>query len=80
MNSKITESYVKFVKQLGFNTVRLPTGWVWSHLSNPEKMTIDPVWLNRVKEVVGWCVANDMYVVLNAHADLGCNIKVVLNR
>jgi aryl-phospho-beta-D-glucosidase BglC (GH1 family) len=24
-----------------------------------------------VKEVVGWCVANDMYVMLNAHADLG---------
>ena len=70
-NSKITESYVKFVKQLGFNAVRLPTGWVWGHLSDPEKMKIDPVWLNRVKEVVGWCVANDMYVILNAHADLG---------
>jgi endoglucanase len=70
-NSKITESYVKFLQQIGFNTVRLPTGWVWGHLSDPEKMKIDPVWLNRVKEVVGWCVANDMYVMLNAHADLG---------
>jgi endoglucanase len=70
-NSKITESYVKFVKQIGFNAVRLPTGWVWGHLSDPEKMKIDPVWLNRVKEVVGWCVANDMYVILNAHADHG---------
>ena len=71
VNSKITESYVKFVKQLGFNTVRLPTGWVWSHLSDPEKMKIDPAWLDRVKEVVGWCVANDMYVILNAHGDDG---------
>jgi endoglucanase len=70
-NSKITESYVKFLKQIGFNTVRLPTGWVWGHLSDPDKMKIDPVWLNRVKEVVGWCVDNDMYVMLNAHADLG---------
>jgi len=70
-NSKVTESYVKFLKQSGFNAVRLPTGWVWGHLSDPEKMKIDPVWLNRVKEVVGWCVANDMYVMLNAHADLG---------
>ena len=70
-NSKVTESYVKFVKQKGFNTVRLSVGWVWGHLSDPEKMTIDPVWLNRVKEVVGWCVANDMYVIVNAHADLG---------
>ena len=70
-NSKMTESYVKFVKQTGFNAVRIPCNWVWTHLSDPAKMKIDPVWLNRVKEVVGWCVANDMYVMLNAHADLG---------
>ncbi|PKQ46629.1 cellulase family glycosylhydrolase [Confluentibacter flavum] len=70
-NSKITLSYVQFLKQLGFNAVRLPVGWVWGHLSDPDKMKIDPVWLERVKEVVGWCVDNDMYVILNAHADLG---------
>lgn len=71
VNSKITESYVKFVKQLGFNSVRIPCNWHWSHLSDRTKMKIDPVWLNRVKEVVGWCVANDMYVILNAHGDNG---------
>ena len=70
-NSKMTESYVKFIKQIGFNSVRIPCNWVWTHLSDPAKAKIDPVWLNRVKEVVGWCVANDMYVMLNAHADLG---------
>ena len=70
-NSKVTESYVKFVKQKGFNAVRIPCGWVYTHLSNPEKMKIDPLWLNRVKEVVGWCVENDMYVILNAHGDWG---------
>jgi len=70
-NSKLTESYVKFVKQIGFNTVRLPTGWVWSHLSDRGKAKIDPVWLNRVKEVVKYCVDNDMYVMLNAHGDAG---------
>ena len=71
VNSKITESYVKFVKQIGFNAVRLPVGWVTYHLSDPAKMKIDPAWLNRVKEVVGWCVANEMYVILNAHGDWG---------
>jgi endoglucanase len=70
-SSKMTESYVKFVKSLGFNAVRIPCNWVWSHLSDREKAKIDPVWLNRVKEVVGWCVANDMYVILNAHGDNG---------
>ena len=70
-NSKITLEYVQFLKQLGFNAVRLPVGWVWGHLSDPDKMEIDSAWLERVHEVVGWCVANDMYVILNAHADLG---------
>jgi endoglucanase len=70
-NSKLTESYVKFVKQLGFNAVRIPCNWHWSHLSDPTKAKIDPAWLDRVKEVVGWCVANDMYVLLNAHGDIG---------
>ncbi|MFD2034680.1 cellulase family glycosylhydrolase [Belliella marina] len=70
-SSKLTESYVKFVKQIGFNAVRLPTNWVWTHLSDPDRMKIDPAWLARVKEVVGWCVANDVYVVLNTHGDNG---------
>ena len=71
VNSKITKEYVKFIKESGFNSVRIPCGWVWTHLSDPAKAKIDPAWLNRVKEVVGWCVENDMYVVLNAHADNG---------
>ena len=66
-NSKLTESYVKFIKQSGFSAVRLPCNWVWTHLSDREKAKIDPAWLNRVKEVVGWCVANDLYVILNSH-------------
>jgi endoglucanase len=71
VNSKITESYIKFVKQIGFNAIRIPCNWHWSHLSDLAKAKIDPNWLNRVKEVVGWCVANDMYVLLNAHGDNG---------
>ena len=70
-SSKMTLSYVKFVKSLGFNAVRIPCNWVWTHLSDQKKATIDPAWLARVKVVVGWCVANDMYVVLNDHADGG---------
>jgi aryl-phospho-beta-D-glucosidase BglC (GH1 family) len=68
---KITESYIKFLKEIGFNTVRLPCSWDWNHIINRETAEIDPAWLNRVKEVVGWCVANDMYVVVNIHWDNG---------
>jgi len=72
-NSKLTESYVKYVKSLGFNSVRLPCNWVWTHLSDRSKAKIDPAWLARVKEVVGWCVANDMYVILNSHDSPNAN-------
>ncbi len=70
-NPQITESYVKFVKQTGFNAIRIPCAWDWKHLSDREKAAIDPVWLNRVKEVVKYCVDNDMYVMLNIHWDGG---------
>jgi aryl-phospho-beta-D-glucosidase BglC (GH1 family) len=69
--SVLTESYVKFVKEKGFNAVRIPCNWVWSHLSDPDKMKIDPAWLSRVHQVVQWCVENDMYVILNSHGDNG---------
>jgi endoglucanase len=70
-NPQITESFVQFVKQKGFTAIRIPCAWNLTHLSDPEKAKIDPVWLNRVKQVVGYCVNNDMYVMLNIHWDGG---------
>jgi len=71
VSGKITDAQVKFVKKIGFNAVRIPLNWVWTHLSDRKKATIDPAWLARVKQVVGYCVTNDVYVIINAHADLG---------
>ncbi|WP_184549420.1 cellulase family glycosylhydrolase [Mucilaginibacter sp. FT3.2] len=71
VTGKITDAQLKFVKQIGFNAVRIPMNWVWTHLSDRKKATIDPAWLARVKEVVGYCVNNGVYVIVNAHADLG---------
>ena len=66
----ITESYIKFVKQSGFTAIRIPSAWDW-HVDNKATAHIDPNWLNRVKEVVGYCVNNDIYVLLNIHWDGG---------
>ncbi len=71
VSGKITDAQVKFVKQIGFTAVRIPMNWVWTHLSDRKKATIDPAWLARVKQVVGYCVNNGVYVIINAHADLG---------
>jgi len=67
----ITEDYIKFVKQQGFNAIRLPCAWNSTHLIDESTACIDINWLNRIKEVIGYCVKNDMYVLLNIHWDKG---------
>jgi aryl-phospho-beta-D-glucosidase BglC (GH1 family) len=69
-NPLITESYVKFVKQQGFTAIRLPCAWDL-HVDNKATAHIDPNWMNRVKDVVAYCVNNGLYVMLNIHWDGG---------
>lgn len=68
--AKVNEAYIAGLKTAGFNAVRIPCAWD-SHMTDKTKYTIDSSWLDRVYEVVSWCIANDMYVVLNAHWDNG---------
>ncbi len=68
-NPKITEDYIKFVKQSGFNAIRLPVSW--NQYANQQTAEIEPVWLDRVKEVVKYCVDNDLYIIVNIHWDGG---------
>ncbi|WP_343307829.1 glycoside hydrolase family 5 protein [Chitinophaga niabensis] len=68
-NPLISESYIRFVKQQGFNAIRLPCSW--DQHSDKATAKIHDAWLNRVKEVVQYCVKNDMYVLLNIHWDGG---------
>ena len=76
-NPKASKTLIDFVKSKGFNAVRLPCSW--NQYANNETAKIGDQWLNRVKEVVQYCVDNDMYVLLNIHWDQGwldSNIKV----
>lgn len=68
-NPKITKEFVDAVKSYGFNAIRLPASW--NQYSDPETAAIDQDWLDRVKEVVQYCVDNEMYVLLNIHWDGG---------
>jgi len=67
----ITEDYIKFVKQQGFNAIRIPCAWNLTHLVDKRNARIDPNWLGRIKKVVQYCVNNDIYVLLNVHWDGG---------
>ena len=68
-NPKITKEFVTFVKQSGFSAVRLPVSW--DQYANQTTAEIDPIWLNRIKEVVQYCVDNNLYVIVNIHWDGG---------
>ncbi len=67
--AKVNETYIKGLKAAGFNAVRIPCAW-HSH-ADATTYKIDADWIKRVKEVVTWCVNNDLYVILNCHWDGG---------
>jgi len=64
-----SQQLIDSVKAAGFNTVRLPVSW-FCH-SDTINSVIDKDWIARVKEVVDYCIKDDMYVVLNMHWDKG---------
>ncbi len=66
----VTKAYVDGLKALGFNAVRIPCAWD-SYIINRRTNELDPAWLDRVSEVVGYCLENDMYAIVNIHWDGG---------
>lgn len=54
------------IKGAGFETIRIPVSW---HNHVDENFQISAAWMNRVKEVVDWARACDLYVILNTHHD-----------
>jgi endoglucanase len=65
-NPKTTQDMIKYVKSQGFNAIRIPVRWT-EQLSDETNMVVKETWLNRVKEIVDWCLAEDMYVIINVH-------------
>ena len=67
-NPVVTKKVIKAVKEAGFNAIRIPIRWQ-CHITNPMAMSIDKAWIARIKEVVGWCLDNDLKVIINTHHD-----------
>ena len=65
-NPKTTQEMIKYIKSQGFNAIRIPVRWT-EQLSDATNMVVKDEWLNRVKEIVDWCLAEDMYVIINTH-------------
>ena len=65
-NPVVTQAVIQAVKNAGFNAIRIPIRWQ-CHITNSDEMSIDAAWIARIKEVVGWCLDNDLKVIINAH-------------
>lgn len=64
-----TQRFIDSVKAGGFTSVRIPVAW-FCH-SDTATSVIDKEWMNRVKQVVDYCMNDSLYVVLNMHWDKG---------
>ncbi|WNH09518.1 cellulase family glycosylhydrolase [Thalassobellus suaedae] len=69
-NPLVTKQLIDAVKANGFNAIRIPCSWN-QYLTDDVNAKIKTEWLDRVKDVVQYCVDNDMYALLNIHWDGG---------
>lgn len=83
-----TRELIHMFKEAGFNAIRVPVTW-YPHMGNTieyvkaneglwnidswQGYEVDPVWMARVREVVDYVIAEDMYCILNVHHDTGAS-------
>ncbi|MBR5909779.1 MAG: glycoside hydrolase family 5 protein, partial [Schwartzia sp.] len=70
-NPKTTKALIDAVAAAGFNTIRIPVSW--GQYTTGSDYQIPDFFMNRVHEVVDYCIENDMYVILNTHHDINAN-------
>jgi len=61
-----TIEHFNAIKEAGFNAIRIPVTW---YKACDADLNIREDWMERVKEVVDYAVANDVYILLNSHHD-----------
>lgn len=67
-NPAATQATFDKVKSAGFSSVRIPVTWL-GHIGPAPDYTIDPEWLDRVAELVGYAGNAGLNVIINMHHD-----------
>ena len=67
-NPVTTPELLQYVKELGFNTIRIPISW-HKHVSEGPEYIIDETWLRRIETVVNQALDAGLYVIINSHHD-----------
>ena len=63
-----TPDLIQFIAEAGFGVVRVPVTW-WNHMDSD--WNVDPEWMERVAQVVGYVLDAGLYCILNVHHDTG---------
>ena len=67
-NVTVTEELIDYVKNTGFNTIRIPITWYYNTYKDEKgNLKIHQELLQRVQEVINYAVSKDMYVIINTH-------------
>lgn len=72
-NPVINQDLVDGIAEAGFNVVRIPITWN-KHIAKDGDYAIDPKFLERVREVVDYCYADDLFVIINVHHESWVNV------
>jgi endoglucanase len=67
-NPAVTQELLQAVADAGFGVVRIPVTWSL-HLGPAPSYTIEPAWLARVDEVVGYALDAGLHAIINLHHD-----------
>lgn len=70
-NLALTQKNVDTLKQYGFRNVRIPVAWSNLMDISEDKMTytINGGYLQRVEQVINYCLNDGMYAIVNIHYD-----------
>ena len=61
-----TQATIDGMKEAGFRTVRIPVFW-GNMMEDDGTYTINSEYIGRVKEIVDYCMNDDLYAVVNIH-------------
>ncbi len=63
---KTTQEIIDGMKEAGFSTVRVPVYW-GNMMQDDGTFTIDDTYFRRVEQIINYCRADGLYVVINVH-------------
>ncbi|MGN0174021.1 MAG: leucine-rich repeat protein [Acutalibacteraceae bacterium] len=64
----ITKQRIDFLADSGFDVIRFPITWL-GYTDDSNNYKIDDEYLQAVKEIVDYAIADDLYIIINVHHD-----------